>query len=141
MERQQQSNWCWTAAATSVGNYLSPGAGFAQCAIASICLGTNDCCVAPSSCNRPGRLDTALKAVGRFHRIWAARLSFHQTAREIKADRPVGVRVQWNGGGGHFVMLTEYFNVVGAIVVDDPHYGRSIMRFASFPARHQTGGS
>ena len=141
MERQQQSNWCWTAAATSVGNYLVPGAGFAQCGIASICLGTNRCCVTPAPCNRPHRLEIALQAVGCFHSLQAVRLSFRRASREINADRPIGVHIQWTGGGGHFVMLTGYYDKAQAIVVDDPHYGRSIVRFGSFPARHQTGGS
>ena len=140
MERQQQPNWCWAAAAASAGNFFSPGSSFAQCGIATVCLGDNACCRAPYACNRYHRLDTALKAAQCFFGIEARPELFENLKLAIEAERPVGVRIGWRGGGGHFVMLTGYDDENAAVAVDDPHYGRSTVRFDAFPASYKSGG-
>ena len=140
MERQQQSNWCWAAAGTSTGNYFSPGSSFAQCGIATVCLGDNACCNTPDVYNRYHRLDRALRAAHCFGRLDAGPELLENVKVAIEADRPVGVRIGWHGGGAHFVMLTGYDDANAAVAVDDPHYGLSIVRFDAFPARYRSGG-
>ena len=140
MESQREPNWSWAAVGASAGSYFSPGSRYEQCAIADICLGDTACCRAPDTCDRYGRLDSALRAAQCFGGMAAGPESFDDVGNAIDADRPVGVRIGWHGGGAHFVMLTGYDDANTAVAVDDPHYGRSIVRFGAFPNRYRSGG-
>src|SRR5262249_57800263 len=66
MQHQEQTQWCWSATATSVALYYNSLSTWTQCSLVNAELGRTDCCSAPSSndCNQPWTLNTALTRVG-----------------------------------------------------------------------------
>jgi hypothetical protein len=110
MHAQQQSNWCWAAVGTSVAQFYTPSSWPQQCDLASQELGQT-CCPAgtnPSACDVPWYLDRALQRVGHL-KTWANGAQPMATIQgEINGNRPLGVRIGWSSGGGHFVALSGY---------------------------------
>lgn len=141
MQPQSQSNWCWAAVGASTGNYYWPGANYQQCKVADTCQGKTTCCSAPGGCNQYGYLDQALTATRSFDRMTGSSEPYPQVVGTIDADRPLGTRVAWNGGGAHFMMLTGYDDGAQTVTVDDSIYGRSVIRFSAYPASYKSGGA
>jgi hypothetical protein len=49
---------------------------------------------------------------------------------EIDANRPVGVRIGWSGGGGHFIAIAGYStNGAEFVDVEDPWYAASTVNW------------
>lgn len=142
MEVQQESEWCWAAVSASVERFLQPGSYLTQCEIASEVMGV-DCCSEPDLYDEPEMLQDALGAVGRLRGV-TGRLTFEQLQSEINANRPVCIRIAWDGGGAHFVALSGY-NVTGSgartVDVADPFYSESTQDFDLFPQYYHGGGT
>src|SRR5437867_2038718 len=123
IEKQLQDKWCWAAVSVSVDHYFSPGSTFSQCRIARDVLGGLPCCGAPDTCNTPASLRAALDDVGRFRDRLPRPLLFDEIRQEIDARSPVCVRIGWNGGGGHFVVISGYRELASGaqlVEVSDP---------------------
>jgi hypothetical protein len=129
VQHQLQTNWCWAACSTSASAFYDPASTWGQCGIVNAELKENGCCGSGSSpkCNVPWYLDRALKRTGNFARKSDGPARWETVRAEIDANRPVGVRIGWFGGGGHFVMITGYRAAGGAREVDvqDPWTGTS----------------
>src|ERR1051325_11225292 len=129
METQDQSEWCWSAVAVSVSKFYQPSSTITQCSLASLELGTQICCGDPSSCNQQNTLETALDHVGHFNDMVFAPLPFGETDIEIDNERPLGCRIGWFAGGGHFVIIhgTSTESTGGLVkqwvAVADPKFG------------------
>jgi hypothetical protein len=141
--RQEQTNWCWSAVAKGVAAHI--GAVWQQCDIASLELGQS-CCPAglnSGACNIPWYLDRALMRVGHFGGVFGGVAAFAQLAVEIAAKRPVGVRIGWAGGGGHFIAIRGY-SIVGPlhlIDVEDPWYAASVATYAGLQTAYKGSGT
>jgi hypothetical protein len=66
-------------------------------------------------------------------------------AKEIASGRPVGVRIQWAGGGGHFVVVAGYQQDPSGntIAVFDPWpgFGDTLAQdFGAFLSQYQGSG-
>ncbi len=60
---------------------------------------------------------------------------------EIDAESPIGVGVVWAvKEGGHAVTLFGYLKDPPMIMVGDPWFGDSWMRYPAFPGRYEGGG-
>lgn len=144
MEAQTQTNWCWAATATSVSHFYWSWSSWTQCKVAGAELGRTDCCnsTVPSACNVPWYLDKALTRTKNFVSI-TGQVSFQQVRDEIDAGRPVGARIGWNGGGGHFMVIYGYSRVLGTeyFDIDDPIYGKSHLTVSDFSTNYQGSGS
>lgn len=144
MQLQTQSNWCWAATATSVSHFYWFLSTWTQCSVASAELGRTDCCNAtvPSACNVPWYLDKALTRTNNFVSITGP-ASFADVCAEIDAARPVGARVGWTGGGGHFMCIYGYSTFLGQnyFDIDDPIYGKSHLSVADFSSNYQGSGT
>ena len=70
-------------------------------------------------------LEHVLTVTGHYRDIKANPLDFESVAREIDAGRPVAIRINWNGGGAHFVVITGYDRARGTFTIEDPWLGRS----------------
>lgn len=144
MQMQTQSNWCWAATATSVSHYFWRWSTWTQCRVANAELGHTDCCQTPvpSECNVPWYLDRALTRTQNFVSI-TGRVSFDQVRDEINAGRPVGARIGWSGGGGHFMVIYGYSLIGGGehFDIDDPIYGKSHIPVSEFSNSYQGTGS
>ena len=65
-----------------------------------------------------------------------------QVQSEILDGRPVGARIGWAGGGGHFVMIAGYrCDTVGYFDIRDPIYGSSDVAVATFTTSYRGSGS
>ena len=144
MQAQTQSNWCWAATSTSVSHYFSFWSRWTQCRVANAELDRADCCddPVPAACNVPWYLDRALTRTGNFVSITGAQ-TFAAVRDEIDAGRPVGARIGWSGGGGHFMCIYGYSWIVGQeyFDIDDPIYGKSHVSVADFSSNYQGSGS
>jgi hypothetical protein len=142
MQRQEQSNWCWAAVATSVGLLLETGQ-WTQCDTASRCFSpARSCCANPERCNEYGYLD---KALGQ-----TKSLDFHENApakqkrikRHLDEARPVCTRVAWHANGAHFMAITGYSlddDDEMTITIQDPQHGICSMRLSDYPAKYPAG--
>lgn len=142
MQRQEQSNWCWAAVATSVGLLLETGR-WTQCDTASRCFSpARSCCGDPERCNEYGYLDKALDQT--------MSLDFHENApakqkrikRHIEEGRPVCTRVAWDANGAHFMAITGYSlddDDEMTITIQDPQHGICSMRLSDYPGRYPAG--
>ena len=144
MQMQTQSNWCWAATSTSVSHFYWFWSTWTQCRVANGELGHSDCCHSPvpSACNVPWYLDKALTRTNNFVSI-TGQVSFQQVRDEINAGRPVGARIGWNGGGGHFMVIYGYSRFFGMeyFDIDDPIYGKSHLSVSDFASNYQGSGT
>lgn len=144
MQAQTQSNWCWAATATSVSHFYWFWSNWTQCRVANGELGKTNCCSSPvpSPCNVPWYLDRALTRTNNFVSITGP-VSFQQVRDEINAGRPVGARVGWSGGGGHFMVIYGYGLIVGEqyFYIDDPIYGKTQLKVTDFSSNYQGSGT
>lgn len=144
MEPQTQSNWCWSATAVSVSRYFWRRSTWTQCRVANAELGQRTCCTSPvpSVCNVPWYLDRSLTRTRNFVSITGV-VTFEQVKAEVDKGRPVGARVGWSGGGGHFMVIYGYSMIGGAeyFDIDDPIYGKSHIPVSEFTSSYQGSGS
>jgi len=144
MQAQTQTNWCWAATSTSVSHFYWLWSPWTQCKVANAELGRSDCCNSsvPGPCNVPWYLDKALTRTNNFVSIMG-QATFQQVRAEIDAGKPVGARIGWNGGGGHFMAIYGYSIVAGVeyFDIDDPIYGKSHLMVSDFANNYQGSGS
>jgi len=106
---QQQTQWCWAAITQTVANYF--GHYKPQCRMASRFIKTQPgeyCCTAAkagsSECNQPYYLDRSIGHYNMLNQFTGGTLPTTSVVGQIGAKRPVGMRIGWNGGGGHFIL-------------------------------------
>ena len=143
MEPSAQTEWCWAAVSASVCRFYSAASTWTQCTIVNQELKQTACCTEGSSsaCNQPYILSNALSLVQHLLRDFAGPLTFDEIVAEIDAGRPVGLCIDWKGGGGHFVTVAGYDRNGEMIQVKDPLFGNSQVPLATFPAGYQGGGT
>jgi len=144
MQPQTQSNWCWAATSTSVSHYYWFWSSWTQCRVVNAELNRTDACNSPvpAACNVPWYLDKALTRTNNFVSITGP-ASFAQVKAEIDAGRPVGARIGWSGGGGHFMCIYGYSRILGLeyFDIDDPIYGKSHLSVSDFSSSYQGSGT
>jgi len=144
MQHQQQDNWCWAAAATSIAHYYDASSSLTQCAVANAQLGRADCCGsgAGGPCNVPSGLPGPIQIAGHFDHSTVGVATVADTRTEIDHGRPLGIRIGWSGGGGHFIVITGYHLSGGQFLhVDDPWYGPSDVSYSTLEFAYQGSGS
>jgi hypothetical protein len=141
---QLQSQWCWAACSTAVSHFYAAGSGWTQCTVVNAELAQTICCQDGSSdqCNRPWYLDRALTRTGNLASRAAGTAPLSTIRSQLDAGRPVGARIGWAGGGGHFVVISGCLDdATGLLEVRDPIYGTSELSIASFASSYQGSGS
>lgn len=145
MQAQLASNWCWAATSNSVSHYYWFRSTFTQCGIVNAELNRTDACNSPipSGANVPWYLDRALTRTNNFVSITGGQASFALIRSEIDAGRPVGARIGWSGGGGHFMVIYGYSVWFGVewLDIDDPIYGKSHLKLTDFATKYQGTGT
>ena len=143
MQRQQQPEWCWAAVSTSVVSFFDPGTAWTQCQVAAAEMNSN-CCEdgSTSVCNHWWYLDKALIRTDTFVEMQGAPASgLGPAPAEIRAGRPLAVRIAWSGGGGHFIVIEGCQRDGNRVALDDPWYGASELPVNSFRSAYQGNGS
>ncbi len=142
---QEQSNWCWCATTLGVHRFFQSGDTTSQCQAANQILGRTDACAAPSSpaVNTTFFLDRALTTFGHLRApIVGAPLSPSQVEQEIQSGMPVGTRIGWFGGGGHFMVIAGYLAATTPrVAIHDPIFGESEMDYSAYQTAYQGTGS
>jgi len=142
MQPQQQTEWCWAAVSVSVSFYYSSASTWTQCSLANDELGQTTCCLNGSTvaCNQPWYLDRALTRTSHLKAFAPGSILVAKVKAEIDADRPLGVRIGWSNGGGHFVVIDGYSNS-DLLDIQDPFWGSSTIDYTLFLSSYQGSGS
>jgi hypothetical protein len=143
MQFQQQTNWCWSAVSTSAALFYSPSSPWTQCTLVNAQLGQSTCCSdgSTATCNQPWYLDRALTQVGHFQSWLSSAASFAQVQTAISSSQPLGVRIGWSSGGGHFVAIRGYHSAQQMLDVEDPWNGPSQVPYATFSTSYLGTGT
>ena len=147
MQHQIEDNWCWAAVSVSIDQYFDPASGITQCQMAQKVLGRNDCCGNPDACDERAKLQDALGDSGVKHLqgIVTGLLDFPKLAALVRQPSalPVCVRIEWAGGGAHFVAIDGVgTSAVGPLVrVADPLHGDSVWEYDEFERAYRGIGS
>jgi hypothetical protein len=146
MQHQTQTNWCWAAVSTSVNKFYHASSTWTQCKVVNAELGQTTCCSSGGSaaCNQPWYLDKALARVGDLQSWQGGSVPYATVVAEVNGTRPLGCRIGWSGGGGHFVALYGYQTVSTTqqwVVVGDPWYGNSTLLYNTFRTGYQGTGT
>lgn len=143
MQPQKESEWCWAAVSASVAAFFSDTSPWTQCGIVCEMLAQSACCTdgSSSACNQPYYLDRALRLVKHYKSDFEGRPADSWLDSEISERNPVGVSINWTGGGGHFVAVDGFDTTKGTIDVRDPLFGNAWLAASSFPSTYQGGGT
>jgi Papain-like cysteine protease AvrRpt2 len=132
VQHQLQTQWCWAAVSVSIADFYETPTAWTQCKLVSAQFGSNGCCDngASEECNRPWYVDRALTSLGAFlgwERVtpsdFVASLLPSTVTADISAQRPVGVGIAWDGGGGHAIVIDGYQTDGAMVAVEDPWEG------------------
>jgi hypothetical protein len=150
MDPQLEPNWCWAAVTAAVKNFFSGGPTLQQCQVATPVLTREhptdafDCCANPDQCDIPAFLQDALAVSGNLSGPpLSGHLVFESVKDELDAGRPIGVRIQWPNGGGHFIVIDGYreFTEGAPLVhVADPQYRPCYHSYHDLVRRYQGVG-
>ena len=152
IQKQQHTDWCWAAVASSVDHYFNPRSKWCQCRVAGRMAKMEKLGVTcgtcgkrkriSEKCNRPWDLEKALKIVSRLKgRKKNSFLSFAQIQKTIGTGRPVCVMIQWGRSQmAHFVVISgcatgrhgEHW-----VDVADPFVGSSTWLYEEFRSNYQ----
>jgi hypothetical protein len=160
MQDQKESEWCWSAVAVSMNNYLDPNQPgvpdtWSQQSLATDVLALEmqwsppvDCGGDPNPmCDHPARLDTALTVTenlraggARFNRY----LDFASIKSWLDVELPIGARIAWPAGGAHFVAFSGYQEFADGeqlVMVQDPLYKSGFHDYRYLLGQYIYGGS
>ena len=144
MQRQEQTNWCWSAVSVSVSKYFDSSSVWTQCELVCVEFGNSDCCGDGNStaCNQPWYLDRALRRTGNLDTWRPGTIAPTELMQLLREGRPVAARIGWPGGGGHVVALTACMRHEGNsfVVVGDPWHGSQTYAYKELCARYKGTG-
>jgi len=149
MQTQFQDNWCWAAVATSTSLHYNSSSAWTQCQVANKILTRPsgvDCCASGSDpeCDVEWYLDKALTATSNLHDVRAGAVGFADLTAQLNGDRPLAARVEWVGGGGHFVVFHQWEKTASGtefVNVADPYYGGRTVPYNDCVSRYPATGT
>lgn len=152
MQTQTEDNWCWAAVAASTSLHYNSFSGWTQCRVANSILYRPtgvDCCASGSDpeCDVEWYLDKALTATSNLLDVRVGAVGFTDLTHLLNADRPLAARVEWAGGGGHFVVFHQWEKTASGmefVIVAVPYYGGRTVPYNDcvhrYPATGRTTG-
>jgi Papain-like cysteine protease AvrRpt2 len=143
MQPQTQTNWCWSAVSVSTSKFYNSASQWTQCSLANQQLGQSTCCQSggTTACNQAWYLDQALTETDNLDAWQSGTVTQQILEGEIVRRFPVGVRIGWSGGGGHFVIVDGATTSNSTIHVEDPIYGTSDIAYSTLASSYQGSGS
>jgi hypothetical protein len=145
VEPQLGRDWCWAAVASSVSRFFDDATTWSQCSIASAELG-KACCPAQRNgpCDHPWWLDKALKCTGNLGSFLDGAIDEAAIRIQLGLKRPIGLRVGWSTGGGHFLAIRAIkTDTTGQLIITttDPIFGESELSLAELESRYREVGT
>jgi hypothetical protein len=141
--KQEQTQWCWAAGVQMIGRCVGVD-DTRQCELANFLHNQTNCCQKPRSarCNQPcpyvSLVPVANRAgmngIGPDHP-----LSFNTLGRELAEGRPVGAGLNWNAGGGHFIVIYGYTDRGRLFLIRDPWNGSGAVTYQYLSAAYGMG--
>ena len=93
----------------------------------------------------PGRSTPSSRGWDTWPSFTGTTTTFTDLRTELDNGRPLGVRIGWSGGGGHFNVVSCYtWNLLRrgrTIQIEDPWYGTSVWDYDTFRTAYQGSGS
>jgi hypothetical protein len=143
-QTQQQDLWCWAAVTVSVSLFYNAGSGWSQCSLVNAELGRSDCCFngGLSVCNKTSTLNAPLSRTGNLNVMHNSLVPFPDVVSEIGGNHPLGCRIGWPDGNGHFVVVHGYSDGANGswVSVADPFYGTSTYVYDVFCTSYRNSG-
>ena len=143
-QTQQQDLWCWAAVTVSVSLFYNAGSGWSQCSLVNAEVGRSDCCFngGLSVCNKTSTLDAPLSRTGNLNVMHNSLVPFPDVVSEIGSNHPLGCRIGWPDGNGHFVVVHGYSDGANGswVSVADPFYGSSTYVYDAFCTSYRNSG-
>jgi len=141
---QEQTNWCWAAVATSVALHFDFTWSLRQCELVDHELQQTNCCQdgGCSKCNVERRLSRALIRTGNLRQMESRPMTFKELQAAMLEKAPMCARVEWQGGSGHFVVISGYVALSGVqyVTIEDSLTGQSQYEFQEFLTRYEGSG-
>ncbi|GAA4363996.1 hypothetical protein GCM10023185_33120 [Hymenobacter saemangeumensis] len=141
---QRYTRWCWAAVSSAVSKFYNTASTWSQCLIAA--EETHVACCGPegaTTCNIDWSLEDALGRTGNLLKMEERRLNLQELDREINGlGHVVCIRIEWEGGGGHFLTLCGV-TATGTVHIADPdsRYGTSTLPLSIFPTAYRRPGN
>ncbi len=139
---QEQGQWCWAAITAGVAAWYDAASSWTQCRVVGATLGT-ECCATPEclDCDQQWYLHEALAVVKHGAGYGDGALPAPALEKELRRRNPVGARIDWNDGTGHFVLITGIDPVSHEVTVEDPARGRLTMPYDALAHAYIDRGS
>jgi hypothetical protein len=139
---QRYTRWCWAAVSSAVSHFHDAASDWSQCRIATNEMGGVACCgpEGTTTCNIDWALEDALARTGNLAAPRQdGRLSLAELIQEINVrGNPVCIRLEWIGGGGHFLTLYGVTATGTVSIADpDPRYDISSLPLSIFPSAYR----
>lgn len=119
MEQQKENYWCWNAVSVSLNNYFTPAAPLTQDEFAPEALD-----VPLAEADQPFYLSIALTKLKLLNGApIAGFMTFSEIQAQLEANLPVCVKIAWNEGGFHYLVITGYAVSPGGdpqVYISDP---------------------
>ncbi|MFL9910432.1 papain-like cysteine protease family protein [Paraburkholderia sp. RL17-337-BIB-A] len=144
VQHQKQTYWCWAAVASTVSYFYAIGSPWSQCALASEAFPTGNCCENGSlkSCNDTFDLDKAFAFTGNLDGSPVNdQVQVADLINAIGIGAPVCIRIEWDNGQGHFVIVRNAmdYGAGGSVAISDPLYGESVHSIADLNGNYLNG--
>lgn len=142
LEQQQYANWCWAAVIISLLKYYKhPDSGISQDRLVTQTIerkGANY----NSYFDSPNVIDAVMSEYGILNTKINGQVRFDDIATQIEKGLPVVARIQWQEGGGHFIVITGCSNNSNSptIQVQDPMHGPIEVSFQEFSGSYRSSG-
>jgi hypothetical protein len=124
VQAQEQTRWCWAAAALGIRDYrVAGGQRLAQCQVVGLVKGDDATCAQPGRQNVEGELNLALGVLDiQCLPERATNLGFANIQQQLIAKQlPLGARIEDNlTGSGHIVVVIGCDPSAQTVVVADP---------------------
>ena len=95
-----------------------------------------DCCTDAAAHDTDAELADALSAVKHLADTDAVTLTLDEIERELRAGRPIGVRVEWPSGSGHFLAISGCDRATSMVHLEDPLYLASETSYDTLKRRY-----
>ena len=136
IQPQEQTNWCWAALTTIIARFYDSSSTESQCNVVNREFGRSDCCNDPArsddkQCNQGGYPESSLPKTGNLRRHSFSPTPFTGVQDEVIAGQPLGVRINWSGGGAHALSIAAYSRP-NWIYTQDPWFESTWWNYVSF---------
>lgn len=140
IQQQQQTHWCWAAVVSSILQYYNP-AYPSQQEIVTRVLRIQGAGYSRYF-NSAGVIDKPLHIYRLLNKKVKGQVTLNNIVQQLTNHCPVGIRIGWQEGGGHFAVIygckTE--NGHSTLYIADPLHGTILLSYTDFKKEYAHSG-